>query len=75
MSGEDVRQLREQAGMTQQELADYLGLRHRSQVRHLESGRTQVVGAKLRLLEDLYKKSKKKREKFQNRVDGGKQTR
>jgi transcriptional regulator with XRE-family HTH domain len=65
MSGEDVRQLREQAGMTQQELADYLGLRHRSQVRHLESGRTRVAGAKLRLLEDLYKKSQKKRRKSQ----------
>jgi DNA-binding transcriptional regulator YiaG len=63
MSADEVRQLREQLGMTQQELAEYLGLRHRSQVRHLESGRTQVAGAKLRLLEALRKKSEKKRKK------------
>ncbi len=55
MTGDDVRVLREAARMTQQELADYLGLSHRSQVCHLESGRSQVAGAKLRLLENLSK--------------------
>lgn len=53
MSGEQVRRLRESLSMTQQDLADYLGLRHRSQVAHLEGGRTRIAGAKLRLLEQL----------------------
>lgn len=61
MTGEQVRTLREALGMTQQDLADYLGLRHRSQVHHLEIGRTQVAGPKLKLLEELNKKSQKKR--------------
>jgi transcriptional regulator with XRE-family HTH domain len=63
MDGEQVKALRETLGMTQQEMADYLGLRHRSQVTHLENGRTRVAGAKLRLLEALGKKSEKKRRK------------
>ncbi len=61
MTGDDVRVLREAARMTQQELADYLGLTHRSQVCHLESGRSQVVGAKLRLLENLSQKISSKK--------------
>jgi DNA-binding transcriptional regulator YiaG len=53
MTPDQVRALRESAQMTQDELARYLGLRHRSQVAHLEAGRSQVRGAKLRLLELL----------------------
>lgn len=60
MTGGDVKALRETLGWSQQQLADHLGLRHRSQVTHLESGRTSVTGAKLRLLEDLRKKVEKK---------------
>jgi len=63
MSGDEVRQLRETLGMTLPEMADYLGLRHRSQVAHLESGRTKIYGAKLRMLQELSKKSEKKRKK------------
>ena len=59
MSGAEVRQLREKLGMTLQEMADYLGLRHRSQAAHLESGRTKVYGAKLRLLQKLAIKKRK----------------
>lgn len=53
MTPDDVRRLRESVGMTQQEMADYLGLRHRSQVNHLESGRTKVSGPVRLLLEQL----------------------
>ena len=56
----EIKELRKSLKMSQQELADYLGLRHRSQVCHLENGRTSVTGSKLRLLESL-KKSKKKK--------------
>ncbi len=50
MSPEKVRALRLSLGMTQQEMADYLGLKHKSQVTHLESGRTPATGPVLRLL-------------------------
>jgi DNA-binding transcriptional regulator YiaG len=53
MTPAEVRALREAAGMTQDQLAEYLGLRHRSQVRHLESGRSKATGAKGKLLEQL----------------------
>jgi transcriptional regulator with XRE-family HTH domain len=65
MTANDVRRLRERLGWTYQQMADYLGLRHRSQALHLESGRSAVRGSKLRLLEVLAeaagaeKKSKK----------------
>lgn len=53
MTGTELRLLRESLGMTQEDVADYLGLRHKSQVAHLESGRSAISGAKLRLLEAL----------------------
>lgn len=46
----DVRALRLSLGMTQDEMADYLGLRDKSQVAHLESGRTPARGPVRRLL-------------------------
>lgn len=53
MTPEQLKDLREQAKMSQQEMADYLGLRHRSQVHYLETGRSKIAGPKLRLLEEL----------------------
>lgn len=53
MTATEVKQIRQAAGLTQEELAQYLGLRHRSQVHHLETGRTAATGAKGRLLEQL----------------------
>jgi DNA-binding transcriptional regulator YiaG len=50
MTPEEVAKLRESLEMTQEDLARYLGLRHKSQVAHLESGRTRVTGPVLRLL-------------------------
>ena len=60
MSPQEVKSLREAARMTQDEMARYLGLRHRSQVHYLEAGRCQVRGAKLRLLEMLRAEVQKK---------------
>lgn len=59
MTPAEVKDLRQALGWTQQRLADHLGLRHRSQVRHLESGRTPVTGPVLRLLEQLQQREKK----------------
>jgi DNA-binding transcriptional regulator YiaG len=61
ISAADVKAIRDLARMTQQELADYLGLRHRSQVHHLETGRTVCNGPKAILLERLKQDRKKSR--------------
>jgi len=50
MNRQQARQLREQLGMTQDDMALYLGLRDKSQVSHLESGRTAIDGPVRRLL-------------------------
>ena len=50
MEPHEVRELRESLGMTLEDMARYLGLRHRSQALHLENGRTAVRGAKLKML-------------------------
>ena len=50
MTPEDVKRLRKSLALTQTDLARYLGLGHKSQVRHLESGRTPVRGPVLQLL-------------------------
>jgi len=44
MTKQQARQLREALGMTQEDMAVYLGLRDKSQVSHLESGRTAIDG-------------------------------
>ncbi len=62
MTPTELIELRAALGWTQDELAKHLGLRHRSQVQHLESGRTEITGPKLRLLEELQKKAKKKKD-------------
>lgn len=53
MTGEELKQLREELGWTQEEMAVRLGLRHRSQVHHLETGRTRITGPKLMLLRGI----------------------
>lgn len=53
MKPREVKALREALRMTQSELAEKLGLRHKSQVRHLESGRTEITGPKLVILQQL----------------------
>lgn len=53
MRPKEVRMLREELGLTQDAFAALLGLRHRSQVHHLETGRTKIEGAKLILLRKL----------------------
>ncbi len=62
MTTVELIELREALGWTQDELAKHLGLKHRSQVRHMESGRTEIAGPKLRLLEELQKKAKKRKD-------------
>jgi DNA-binding transcriptional regulator YiaG len=53
MAPRDVRRLRSRLGWTQAQLAAWLGLRGRSQVSHLESGRTPASGSRLELLRRL----------------------
>ncbi len=53
MSPAELMKLRESMGLTQDDLAKYLGLRHRSQVSQLEKGRTAIDGPVLRLLQIL----------------------
>jgi DNA-binding transcriptional regulator YiaG len=50
MTPEQIFQLRKRLDITQTDLARVLGLRHKSQVAHLESGRTPATGPVLRLL-------------------------
>jgi len=61
LTAEEVMAIRRKANMTQDELAVYLGLRHRSQVRHLESGRTLATGPKAVLLRKLAKETSRKK--------------
>ncbi len=53
MSPGEVRKLREGLGMTQSDLAEYLGLTSKGQVSRLETGDREVRGPVLRLLEIL----------------------
>lgn len=53
MDGKAIKKLRLSLKMSQDELARYLGLRHRSQVAHLESGRSAAYGSKAILLAGL----------------------
>jgi transcriptional regulator with XRE-family HTH domain len=53
MTPTELRTLREAIGWTQDQLAVYLRLRHRSQVCYLESGRAALYGPTLVLLEQL----------------------
>src|SRR5262245_53359787 len=53
MTPKQIHDLRVSLGMTLQDMADYLGLRHKSQAHHLETGRTAATGAKLKMLELL----------------------
>jgi transcriptional regulator with XRE-family HTH domain len=53
MTATDLKELREDLGWTQDDMARYLGLRHRKQAHDLESGRCQIRGAKLVLLQQL----------------------
>lgn len=50
MTPTQIRELRLSLGMTQQDLAEYLGLKYKSQVTKLEGGHTQPSGPILRLL-------------------------
>jgi len=50
MRKEQLVKLRRALGLTQRELAAYLGLRDKSQVSHLETGRTPIEGPVRRLL-------------------------
>jgi transcriptional regulator with XRE-family HTH domain len=53
MTPEEVKRLRESVGMTQAELADYLGLGSRSQICRMEKGAQKVTGPLVRLLQQL----------------------
>src|SRR5262245_29977010 len=53
MTGAELRALRRDLGWSQHALAQALGLKNRSQVCHLESGRTAIDGAKLAILTGL----------------------
>jgi putative transcriptional regulator len=53
MKPEEVRKLRESLGMTQAELAEYLGLETRGAVSRLETGDRRPTGPVLRLLHIL----------------------
>ena len=54
MTGKELRKLRRAIGMTQQDVADYLGLKHRRQVWWLEQkGDRQIAGPARKLLEKL----------------------
>ena len=53
MRKEQLKKLRRSLGLTQTELATYLGLRDKSQVSHLENGRTPIDGPVRRLLHIL----------------------
>ena len=48
-----IRLLRESLGMTQEDLARYLGFATKGAVSHLEAGRKRPTGPVLRLLEIL----------------------
>ena len=50
MRKEQLVKLRCSLGLNQQEMAAYLGLRDKSQVSHLETGRTKIEGPVRRLL-------------------------
>src|SRR5215469_16913842 len=50
MRKEQVKKLRHSLGLSQQKLADYLGLKDKSQIVHLETGRTHISGPIARLL-------------------------
>jgi DNA-binding transcriptional regulator YiaG len=50
MTPDQIKTLRDSLRLTQTGLARVLGLRHKSQVAHLESGRTPATGPVLRLL-------------------------
>lgn len=50
MTPKQARDLHESLGMTLEDLASCLGLKHRSPVTHLERGRTKIQSAKLQLL-------------------------
>jgi DNA-binding transcriptional regulator YiaG len=53
MKPEEVRKLRESLGMTQAELAEYLGFETKGAVSHLETGARRPTGPVLRLLHIL----------------------
>ena len=53
MSGQDVKAIRESLGLTQDELARWLGLSGRSNVAHIEAGRKAITGPVRRLMELL----------------------
>jgi DNA-binding transcriptional regulator YiaG len=53
MKGIEIRQLRESLGMTQDDLARYLGLATKGAVSHMENERKSPTGPVLRLLEIL----------------------
>jgi len=58
MTVHTLKSLRKRLGWSQAQLADYLGLRHKSQVHYLESGRTKICGPKLVLLKGLMESCK-----------------
>lgn len=53
MTPEKAKAIRLVLGMTQDDMKEYLNLKYKSQVSHLESGRTGIAGPVLRLLELL----------------------
>jgi DNA-binding transcriptional regulator YiaG len=53
MTGTEVREIRESLGLTQEELARWLGLSGRSNVAHIEAGRKAVTGPIARLMQLL----------------------
>lgn len=67
MAPEAAKAIRVSLGMTQEDMAEYLCLKHKSQVAHLESGRTPVQGPVCRLLELLRDTEGKIFQNIQNR--------
>ena len=53
MTGEDLVSLRRKIGCSQQAMAEYLGLRHESQLSEIESGRRRITYYEEALLKRL----------------------
>lgn len=53
-TGEIIKQLRIDHGMTQQELADLMGYKHKSSINKLESGKASLTQDKITLLSKIF---------------------
>jgi len=61
VSVSEIRELRKRLGLTQEEFAERLGLRHKSSVCRLEGGRDRIAGPKLVVLEALRAEAERRR--------------